>query len=58
MIPDLSDFDHGAEIERIALQMRQALRTLKKRGYIVAVRGGIDSAVCAGLAVAAGFNAP
>lgn len=50
MIPDLSDFDHTAEIERIADQMRGALRRLKRRGYVIAVSGGIDSAVCAALA--------
>ncbi|MEM1433795.1 MAG: NAD(+) synthase [Pseudomonadota bacterium] len=53
MIPDLNEFDQQAEIERITAQMRAALRKLKRRGFIIAVSGGIDSAACAGLAVRA-----
>lgn len=53
MIPDFNNFDHASEIEHIAGQMRQALRTLKRRGFIIAVSGGIDSAACAALAVKA-----
>ncbi len=46
--------DAPAEIERIAGWLRaQVGDTLRRRGAVVAVSGGIDSAVCAGLAVRA-----
>lgn len=48
------DLDCTAEAERIALQLREALATqLHRRGLIVAISGGIDSSVCAALAVRA-----
>jgi NAD+ synthase len=44
--------DFEAEADRIATWMRQTLvRTLHRRGFVVAVSGGIDSSVCAALAV-------
>lgn len=46
-------FDHEAEIERIAVWMRAKLRELKKRGLVLGLSGGIDSSVCAALAVRA-----
>ena len=54
-IPDGSplDFDHAAEIERISAWMRGELRDLKKRGVVLGLSGGIDSSVCAALAVRA-----
>lgn len=47
------DLDASAECERIASFMRQTLVSWHKRGMVVAVSGGIDSAVCAALAVQA-----
>jgi NAD+ synthase len=47
-------FDETAEIEKITSQLRLNLRhNLHKRGYIVALSGGIDSSVSAALAVKA-----
>ena len=46
------DFDQ--EIEKITQQMRQILsRDLHRRGFVIAMSGGIDSSVCAALAVKA-----
>ncbi len=48
------DIDYAREAERIAAQTRQVMaRTLHKRGLVVAISGGVDSAVCAALAVRA-----
>jgi NAD+ synthase len=41
------------EIERIAARLREIIRTLRKRGLVVAISGGVDSSVCAALAVKA-----
>jgi NAD+ synthase len=47
-------FDMEREADRIAAWMRESLgSTLKKRGLVIAISGGIDSSVCAGLAVRA-----
>lgn len=55
--PDLAHalaLDLTAEADRIAAEVRTLLsRTLRKRGLVVAVSGGIDSSVCAALAVRA-----
>ena len=41
-------------VERICAEIRKSLRTkLKKRGLIIAISGGVDSAVCAALCVKA-----
>jgi NAD+ synthase len=46
--------DAEAEVARIGSWMQDALsRELRKRGVVVAISGGIDSAVCAALAVKA-----
>jgi NAD+ synthase len=46
--------DEAKEIERIATRVRSILvDDVKRRGLVVAVSGGIDSAVCAALAVRA-----
>jgi NAD+ synthase len=45
--------DCGAEIERIAVGMRDQLREMKKRGLVLGLSGGIDSSVCAALAAKA-----
>jgi NAD+ synthase len=51
---DALAIDAGAEIEKIVATMReQVLGTLRKRGVVVGISGGIDSAVCASLAVRA-----
>lgn len=55
--PDLLsalELDRPAEVERISEALRTLLsRRLRKRGLVVAVSGGIDSSVCAALAVGA-----
>lgn len=50
--PDL-DLDLDATADRLATGITQALRDLGRRGAVVAVSGGIDSAVVAGLCVRA-----
>lgn len=48
------DLDYEVEAQRIAERLRQATaRVLHKRGLVVAISGGVDSAVCAALAVRA-----
>jgi len=48
------DLDYGQEAERITAGLRRALaQQLHRRGLIVAISGGIDSSVCAALAVRA-----
>lgn len=47
-------FDPGVEVSTITAAMREALVSqLRRRGYVVAVSGGVDSAVCAALAAEA-----
>jgi len=54
VIASLLSFDKDAEVEKIAAKTRSLLReNLRKRGLIVAMSGGIDSSVCAALAVKA-----
>ncbi len=54
MIDTLLDFDRDAEINRITSKIRELMRLhLKRRGLVVAMSGGIDSSVCAALAVRA-----
>ena len=44
--------DPEAEIQRISARLRQMLsRDLHRRGLVVAISGGVDSAVCAALSV-------
>lgn len=48
------DLDYDAHIERIGAGLRAALTTeFHKRGLVIAMSGGIDSSVCAALAVRA-----
>lgn len=48
------DIDCAAEEQRIVARMREALAgQLHRRGLVVAISGGIDSSVCAALAVRA-----
>lgn len=49
----LLELDCPAEIERVAAWMRGQLREMKKRGLVLGLSGGIDSSVCAALAVKA-----
>jgi len=52
--PEVLRIDLLAEADRIAAWMRDALaRQLHRRGLVVAVSGGIDSSLCAALAVRA-----
>ena len=46
------NFDMDAEIDRISSRLREILsKTLRKRGLVVAISGGIDSSVSAALCV-------
>lgn len=46
--------DEAAEVDKISKQLRLSLKgNLHKRGYIIALSGGVDSSVCAALAVKA-----
>ena len=48
------EIDAAAEVARIAATLREGIAvTLHKRGAVVAISGGVDSAVCAALAVQA-----
>ena len=48
------DIDYGQEADRICGGLRQAVATtLRRRGLVVAISGGIDSSVCAALAARA-----
>ena len=48
------DIDAHREVERISGELREAaVAVLHKRGAVVAISGGVDSAVCAALAVRA-----
>jgi NAD+ synthase len=49
----LLKLDAATEVERIAESLRGQLASLKRRGFVVAISGGVDSSVCAGLAVRA-----
>ena len=51
---DVLRIDEAAEIERIAARLRSVIaETLRRRGLVVAISGGIDSSCCAALAVRA-----
>ena len=46
------DIDVPSEVERISASLRECVATaLHRRGAVVAISGGVDSAVCAALAV-------
>src|SRR3954471_7279727 len=48
------ELDREAEVARVSEWMKaQVMGTLKKRGVVVGLSGGIDSSVCAALAVKA-----
>ncbi|HEX6052097.1 MAG TPA: NAD(+) synthase, partial [Gemmatimonadaceae bacterium] len=50
----LSDAEIAAIVDRIATTLREQLDSqLRRRGFVVAMSGGIDSSVCAALAVRA-----
>jgi NAD+ synthase len=54
LTPDVLNIDAEAEVERIAGALREILRKdLNRRGLVVAISGGVDSAVCAALSVRA-----
>jgi len=51
---DVLQLDESAEIDRIASRLRQIVAaTLRRRGLVVAISGGIDSSCCAAIAVRA-----
>ncbi len=51
---DVLEIDLAAEADRIGRRLRESLsRELSRRGLVVAMSGGIDSSVCAALAVRA-----
>jgi NAD+ synthase len=52
LAPDVLALDAAAEVDRIAAEVRRVVgRTLHRRGAVVGVSGGVDSAVCVALAV-------
>ncbi len=51
--PDVLKIDLEAEAERIAVRLREIVPSLKRRGLVVALSGGIDSSLTAALAVRA-----
>jgi NAD+ synthase len=52
--PDVLDLDVSAEVTRIcAWMVREVSGTLHRRGVVIAMSGGVDSSVCAALAVRA-----
>ena len=52
--PNVLDIDPDAEARRVAARLREVLRRdLNRRGLVVAISGGVDSAVCAALCVRA-----
>lgn len=54
LTPDVFRLDHDAEVDRIAVHLRTTVGThFKRRGVIVALSGGVDSSLCAALAVRA-----
>lgn len=54
LIKQLLPLDHDAEITRTTEKIRELMRQhLRRRGLVVAMSGGIDSSVCAALAVTA-----
>ena len=50
---EVLEIDLAAEAERITSWMRDSTRRLRRKGLVVAMSGGIDSSVCAALAVRA-----
>lgn len=51
---EILDFDKESEVHKICTTMRNIMGTkLRRRGAVIAVSGGIDSSVCAALAVRA-----
>ncbi len=49
---DVFKLDEAAEVERIRARLREVCSNiLRKRGLVVALSGGVDSSVCAALAV-------
>ena len=54
LTPEVLRLDVAAEVERIGVGLRQIVgRTLHRRGVVIALSGGVDSSVCAALAVRA-----
>jgi NAD+ synthase len=48
----LPELDYTAEADRICARLREITsKSLRRRGLVVAMSGGIDSSVCAALAV-------
>jgi NAD+ synthase len=48
------DIDARSEVERLCLKLRETVANrLRKRGAVIAISGGVDSAVCAALAARA-----
>lgn len=54
LTPAVLDIDYGREVERIAAWMVNIVaKVLHRRGAVIALSGGVDSSVCAALAVRA-----
>ncbi len=53
LIDEALRLDAGAEVERIKKGMQKALQTMRRRGLVIGISGGVDSGVCAALCVEA-----
>ena len=53
LTPDVLALDWAAEVDRIGRHMVDSLRGFHKRGVVLGLSGGVDSSVCAALAVRA-----
>jgi len=53
LIDEALRLDAGAEVKRIKKGMQKALQTMRRRGLVVGISGGVDSGVCAALCVEA-----
>ncbi len=53
LTPDVLALDCAAEVERIGRHLVDSLRGFHKRGVVLGLSGGVDSSVCAALAVRA-----
>jgi len=53
LLPSILKIDCEKEVKKITTALKQSLMTFRRRGYVVAISGGIDSSVTLGLCVQA-----
>ncbi|MDE2402854.1 MAG: NAD(+) synthase [Burkholderiales bacterium] len=53
LTPEVLALDCAAEVDRIGRHLIESLRSFHKRGVVLGLSGGVDSSVCAALAVRA-----